>query len=379
MPIAPLTDDAPVYQRPVAEPAGLAAPPARPRGAGRQRPDRARSSACSRTPELGEQGVDLAPVRPLGAHQHGGRARRRRRGPACSRGRRTASRSTLRRQPGLLRARPRTRRGSRRWPRRRATSPASAPSRSASPTASTSATPRTPRSCGSSASAMRGMAEACRALDVPVVSGNVSLYNETDGRSILRRRRSRWSASIDDLGDSPGRALPPRRRPPRAARRRPLPSSAARPTCACSTASSAARPPAVDLDAEARLGAPAARRRSRRAWCAPRTTSRGGRPRGDAGRGDLRPGIGARLRVRSRRTALFSESQARAVVAVRAAPARARSSPLAEELGVPAREAGETGGDRLRDRGRRRARSTRRSRDLQRSSGRPRCPTALGL
>ena len=30
-----------------------------------------------------------------------------------------------------------------------------------------------------------GMAEACRALDIPVVSGNVSLYNETDGKGIL--------------------------------------------------------------------------------------------------------------------------------------------------------------------------------------------------
>lgn len=32
--------------------------------------------------------------------------------------------------------------------------------------------------------AIEGMAEACRALGVPVVSGNVSLYNETEGRSI---------------------------------------------------------------------------------------------------------------------------------------------------------------------------------------------------
>jgi phosphoribosylformylglycinamidine synthase len=32
--------------------------------------------------------------------------------------------------------------------------------------------------------AVEGMAEACRALDFPVVSGNVSLYNETDGRAI---------------------------------------------------------------------------------------------------------------------------------------------------------------------------------------------------
>ena len=32
---------------------------------------------------------------------------------------------------------------------------------------------------------IRGIAEACRAFDFPVVSGNVSLYNETNGRAIL--------------------------------------------------------------------------------------------------------------------------------------------------------------------------------------------------
>ncbi|GAC1571861.1 MAG: phosphoribosylformylglycinamidine synthase subunit PurL [Candidatus Dormibacteria bacterium] len=32
--------------------------------------------------------------------------------------------------------------------------------------------------------AVEGIAEACRALDIPVVSGNVSLYNDTTGRSI---------------------------------------------------------------------------------------------------------------------------------------------------------------------------------------------------
>ena len=32
---------------------------------------------------------------------------------------------------------------------------------------------------------VRGIGEACRALDFPVVSGNVSLYNETHGRAIL--------------------------------------------------------------------------------------------------------------------------------------------------------------------------------------------------
>jgi phosphoribosylformylglycinamidine synthase len=35
------------------------------------------------------------------------------------------------------------------------------------------------------AEAVAGLGEACRALDIPVTGGNVSLYNETDGRAIL--------------------------------------------------------------------------------------------------------------------------------------------------------------------------------------------------
>ena len=34
------------------------------------------------------------------------------------------------------------------------------------------------------AESIEGMAEACEALRIPIVSGNVSLYNETDGRAI---------------------------------------------------------------------------------------------------------------------------------------------------------------------------------------------------
>ena len=48
--------------------------------------------------------------------------------------------------------------------------------------------------------AIVGMAEACRALDFPVVSGNVSLYNETNGRGDpADARRSAASACIDDV------------------------------------------------------------------------------------------------------------------------------------------------------------------------------------
>src|SRR5947208_5411279 len=34
------------------------------------------------------------------------------------------------------------------------------------------------------AKAVEGIGAACRALDVPITGGNVSLYNETDGRAI---------------------------------------------------------------------------------------------------------------------------------------------------------------------------------------------------
>ena len=45
--------------------------------------------------------------------------------------------------------------------------------------------PQRPEIMGQFVGCIEGMAEACRALDFPVVSGNVSLYNETDGTGIL--------------------------------------------------------------------------------------------------------------------------------------------------------------------------------------------------
>lgn len=44
--------------------------------------------------------------------------------------------------------------------------------------------PEKPLIMGQFAGCIRGMSAACRALDFPVVSGNVSLYNETDGEAI---------------------------------------------------------------------------------------------------------------------------------------------------------------------------------------------------
>ncbi|WP_415184554.1 phosphoribosylformylglycinamidine synthase subunit PurL [Phaeovulum sp.] len=45
--------------------------------------------------------------------------------------------------------------------------------------------PEKPEIMGQLVFAIKGIGEACRALDFPIVSGNVSLYNETDGTGIL--------------------------------------------------------------------------------------------------------------------------------------------------------------------------------------------------
>ncbi len=45
--------------------------------------------------------------------------------------------------------------------------------------------PQRPEVMGQFVLAVRGIGDACRALDFPVVSGNVSLYNETNGQAIL--------------------------------------------------------------------------------------------------------------------------------------------------------------------------------------------------
>jgi len=47
------------------------------------------------------------------------------------------------------------------------------------------ASPEKPEVMWSFSEVIDGMAEACRAFDTPVVSGNVSFYNETEGRGIL--------------------------------------------------------------------------------------------------------------------------------------------------------------------------------------------------
>jgi phosphoribosylformylglycinamidine synthase len=59
--------------------------------------------------------------------------------------------------------------------------------------------PEKPATMGQIVKSIEGMAQACRALDFPVVSGNVSLYNETDGKAIPPTPVVGGVGLIDDL------------------------------------------------------------------------------------------------------------------------------------------------------------------------------------
>jgi phosphoribosylformylglycinamidine synthase len=69
--------------------------------------------------------------------------------------------------------------------------------------------PEKPEIMGQFAAAIRGMAAACTALDFPVVSGNVSLYNETEGRAILPTPAIGAVGVIADAAKATGIAIAP--------------------------------------------------------------------------------------------------------------------------------------------------------------------------
>ena len=69
--------------------------------------------------------------------------------------------------------------------------------------------PEKPEIMGQFAAAIRGMAAACEALDFPVVSGNVSLYNETEGKAILPTPVIGGLGVLDDAAQAVGLGLTP--------------------------------------------------------------------------------------------------------------------------------------------------------------------------
>jgi phosphoribosylformylglycinamidine synthase len=64
--------------------------------------------------------------------------------------------------------------------------------------------PEKPEIAWELAEAIEGMAEACEALGIPVVSGNVSLYNETDGRAVHPTPVVGCVGLVEDVRAAPG-------------------------------------------------------------------------------------------------------------------------------------------------------------------------------
>ncbi len=189
-----------------------------------------------------------------------------------------------------------------------------------------------------------GMAEACRALGVPVVSGNVSLYNETDGRSILPTPTVAMVGVIPKLGNIPAAHFRRAGEPIvlLGADRSEFGGSA---YLRLLHGVEAGRPPAVDLDAEARLARLLRAAVDQGILHTAHDLAEGGLAVALA-EATFGAGVGARVKVALAPRDLFSESQARALVGC--APHQLeRLLALAEKLGVPAREVGESGGDRL--------------------------------
>ena len=193
--------------------------------------------------------------------------------------------------------------------------------------------------------AVRGISEACRALSVPVISGNVSFYNETEGTSIYPTPAVAMVGVIPSLENLPA------------------------PWFQCegdrivllgddrSEFGGAAylrllydleqgRPPAVDLDAELRLARLLRSLIAQGLISTAHDLSEGGFLIALAEACFGRRTMGARVEVSMAGADLFSETQGRALVAV-TPEALEQVLEAAEQAGVPAREIGETGGDNL--------------------------------
>ena len=193
--------------------------------------------------------------------------------------------------------------------------------------------------------AVRGMSDACRALGVPVISGNVSFYNETEGSSIYPTPAVAMVGVIPNLASLPSPWF--EREGDRivllgedrsefggAAYLRLL------------HGIEQGRPPAVDLDAELRLAKLLRSLIVRNLARTAHDLSEGGLLIALAEACFGRKLLGARVEVPLEGADLFSETQGRAIVACPSASLE-RVLRAAEEAGVPAREIGEVAGTDL--------------------------------
>ncbi len=192
--------------------------------------------------------------------------------------------------------------------------------------------------------AIRGMSKACRELSVPVISGNVSFYNETEGVSVLPTPTVAMVGTIPDLRTVPVAHFT------QAGDRLILLGQdheefggSAYLRLLHGVESGA--PPKVDLDAERNLA-------EFLRLCIFEGMVRTAHDLSEGGlaitlaEACFGRGLGAKVKVNLSPTALFSESQARVLLAVAPEDVDAVLAD-AEDSEVPAREVGTVGGDTL--------------------------------
>ena len=200
--------------------------------------------------------------------------------------------------------------------------------------------------------AVRGIADACRVLGAPVVSGNVSLYNETDGRAIPPTPTVGMVGLLEDVDKHV-------RTPFRANGDLIAVLGETRDELGASEFLRVVRGrdegpcPDVDLEAEKRLVDLLATLAEKGLLASAHDVSDGGLAVALA-ESAMQGGIGATIALdgAARSTALlFGESTGRAVVSFKPEN-EAAVRDLAKEKGVPFSAAGWVGGDRLRIDGR---------------------------
>jgi phosphoribosylformylglycinamidine synthase subunit PurL len=204
--------------------------------------------------------------------------------------------------------------------------------------------------------AIDGMAAACRALGVPIVSGNVSLYNETDGRAILPTPTIGAVGLVREEGDIVRSVFPERGLAVVLLGDDRGGSLGGSSYVAAHTGEGKGRPPALDLEAERKLqGLMLELLRSRpRLVESAHDVSDGGLALALAeactGGDDPAGMVGAEVALGEEETAakaLFGEAPSRIVAGVRKEHVEAALA-LARARGVAARVLGGTGGQRLR-------------------------------
>jgi phosphoribosylformylglycinamidine synthase len=192
--------------------------------------------------------------------------------------------------------------------------------------------------------AVRGIAEACRVLEVPVVSGAVSLYNQTSSGAILPTPTVAMVGVAPDLGQLPvSRFLTPKQRiillGPET---REFGGSA---YLRLLHGVEQGMPPSVDLALETRL-AEVLRLAVYEGWVTTACDVSSGGLGVALARACLAGGLGARVNLGGEPLDLFSESQGRVILAVDSEHAEEVLAE-AEAADVPARDVGEVGGKKI--------------------------------